>query len=68
MEVKVSNVNESIKIQDKSSNAWLKLCEYIDSLVEDGSELFQPFQYLSEEEYLELVTLSKSIQTFQKKR
>lgn len=56
----------SVKIQDKNSKAWLKLCEYIEKVVEDESEQFIPSQYLSEEEYLEILTLPKSISKLKK--
>lgn len=53
-------------IQDKSSLAWEKLCEYVDKVETEGSEEFSPLEYLGEELFEQIHTLPESIAKLKK--
>lgn len=48
-------------VQDKSSEAWKKLCEYVDYVAENKIDEFSPREYLGNEFFLEIYTLPESI-------
>lgn len=47
--------------QDQNSEAWQKLCEYIDFVVKEEIEIFEPRKALDDELFSEIQTLPKSI-------
>lgn len=53
-------------VQDKSSDAWKKLCEYVEIVAENGSHKFSPYEYLGKELYLQIHTLPDSIKKLKK--
>ena len=53
-------------VQDRKSVAWLKLCEYIELLAENGSDNFSPQDYLGRELFAEIHTLPESISKLKK--
>lgn len=63
-EYKLFNVENNV--QDKDSLAWKKLCEYVEKIVEDGSEEFYPYEYLGKELYFQIHTLPESISKLKK--
>lgn len=48
-------------VQDRSSAAWKKLCDYVDKLAEDNSDDFSPLEFLGQELYFQIYTLPESI-------
>lgn len=58
-EHKLFNVENDV--QDRSSEAWKKLCEYVDKVAEEGGEEFSPYEYLGKDLYLQIHTLPASI-------
>lgn len=48
-------------VQDKSSIAWKKLCEYVDKVAQENREEFAPLEELGPELYSQLHTLPDSI-------
>ncbi len=63
-ENKLSNLENDF--QDKSSEAWVKLCEYVDKIADEGSEKFSPVEYLGKELYQQIYTLPESIRKLKK--
>lgn len=59
-------VNVKNNVQDKTSIAWQKLCEYVDKIAEDGSDEFSPCEYLGQELYAQIYTLPASIAKLKK--
>lgn len=53
-------------VQDTTSYAWKKLCEYVDKIADEGSDEFSPFEYLGPELYAQIHTLPKSIAKLKK--
>lgn len=53
-------------VQDKSSVAWKKLCEYIDEVAESGIDEFVPSEALGDELFAQIFTLPKSISKLKK--
>ena len=53
-------------IQDRGSEAWLKLCEYIDELAENGKDEFVPREYLGDELFAQIHTLPETISRLKK--
>lgn len=53
-------------VQDRSSEAWQRLCEYIDQLAESGEEIFAPYEVLGNEFYFQIHTLPESISRLKK--
>lgn len=47
--------------QDRNSIAWVRLCEYIDQLIEDEGDLFSPSEAIGRELYSHIYTLPQSI-------
>jgi hypothetical protein len=48
-------------VQDRSSDAWKKLCDYIDRLAETNAEEFSPVEELGPELFAQIYTLPESI-------
>ncbi|WP_299674506.1 hypothetical protein [uncultured Tenacibaculum sp.] len=48
-------------VQDRTSIAWRKLCEYIDQLAESNAEEFSPRDFLGNELFSQIYTLPESI-------
>lgn len=48
-------------VQDRNSEAWKKLCEYIDKVAEEELDEFSPYEALGAELYSQIYTLPKSI-------
>jgi len=58
----MSNIPKIKKVyQDKNSEAWNKLCDYIDFVEKEGIEEFEPRQKLGNELFSEIQVLPKSI-------
>lgn len=54
------------KVQDRNSVAWKKLCEYIDEIVENGTDEFVPREALGNELFAQIYTLPESISKLKK--
>ncbi len=48
-------------VQDRNSDAWKKLCEYVDQVAENGSDEFVPREALGDELFAQIFTLPESI-------
>jgi len=48
-------------VQDTESEAWQKLCEYVEIVAKEEREEFIPFEALGKELYMQIFTLPKSI-------
>ena len=48
-------------VQDRTSEAWVKLCEYVDLVAENGTDEFSPRAYLGDELFAQVFTLPESI-------
>jgi hypothetical protein len=48
-------------VQDRTSVAWKKLCEYVDKVAEENADEFAPLEYLGPELFAEIHTLPESI-------
>ncbi|AFM03478.1 hypothetical protein Fleli_1033 [Bernardetia litoralis DSM 6794] len=59
-------VNIENNVQDETSLAWKKLCEYVEKIAEEGSEEFAPRKYLGYELYHQIYTLPKTIAKLKK--
>ena len=59
-------VNIENNVQDESSLAWEKLCEYVEKVAEEGIEKFFPYEYLGEKLYSQIYTLPKTIAKLKK--
>ncbi|WP_338792940.1 hypothetical protein [Bernardetia sp. MNP-M8] len=59
-------VNIENNVQDETSLAWKKLCEYIEKIAEEGNEEFAPYEYLGEELHSQIYTLPKTIAKLKK--
>ena len=53
-------------VQDRSSEAWLKLCEYVEELAANGKDEFIPREYLGDELFAQIYTLPESIAKLKK--
>lgn len=53
-------------IQDQDSEAWQKLCRYIDQVAEEGHEEFAPARAIGYELFASIETLPKSISKLKK--
>lgn len=57
------NITKIKKVRtDKNSEAWLKLCAYIEKVATDGNEEFWPSKYLGNELFSLIDTLPSSIE------
>ena len=54
------------ELQNRESEAWIKLCEVIDRIAEEGKEEFSPYEELGEELFLQIYTLPESISKLKK--
>lgn len=52
--------------QDRTSEAWLKLCAYIDALAESGGDEFEPRTVIGGELFAQIYTLPESISKLKK--
>ncbi|WP_291728324.1 leucine-rich repeat domain-containing protein [Bernardetia sp.] len=59
-------VNIENNVQDETSLAWKKLCEYVEKVAEEGIEEFHPYKYLGKELYSQIYTLPKTIAKLKK--
>ena len=59
--VKIEN-----NIQDKTSEAWQKLCEYVELVAERGDDEFAPYEYLGSELFSQIHTLPTTIAKLKK--
>ena len=59
-------VNIENDVQDRSSDAWKKLCEYVEIVFSNGDEVFSPYKYMGEELYFQFYTLPASIAKLKK--
>lgn len=50
-------------VQDTSSLAWKKLCEYVDIVAKEGHDEFSPYEYVGPELFSQIHTLPPSIAT-----
>jgi hypothetical protein len=64
MNNKISNIKNNV--QDRESEAWLKLCTYIDELAENGKDEFVPREYLGDELFAQIHTLPETISKLKK--
>ena len=48
-------------IQDRNSEAWIKLCEYVEYIAKKGKKEFSPREYLGDELFAQIYTLPESI-------
>lgn len=53
-------------VQDRKSEAWLKLCEYIDKVEAEDLEEFSPLEALGHELYSQIYTLPETISKLKK--
>lgn len=53
-------------IQDRNSMAWKKLCDYIDQIVENGTDEFIPREELGDELFAQIYILPESISKLKK--
>lgn len=63
---KISKIEN--RIQDHGSEAWIKLCEYVDKVAETGGTEFSPRNELGPELYSQIHTLPESIAKLTKVR
>lgn len=61
---KISSIKNDV--QDKNSTAWIKLCDYIDQLAENGGDTFSPLDSLGPELFSQIFTLPESISKLKK--
>jgi hypothetical protein len=59
----MSNNISKIKndVQDRNSDAWKKICEYVEVVAENGNDEFSPREYLGDELFAQIYTLPESI-------
>lgn len=54
-------INIENDVQDKTSDAWKKLCEYVEIVAHNEGDEFSPFEFLGEELFYQIHTLPASI-------
>lgn len=64
MNKRISKIKNDI--QDRNSDAWKKLCNYINQIAESGNEEFSPKEFLGEVHFSEIYTLPESIAKLKK--
>jgi tetratricopeptide (TPR) repeat protein len=64
MEKRTSRVKNDV--QDRNSDAWKKLCDYIDQIAETGNDEFAPREILGELHFSKIYTLPESIAKLKK--
>lgn len=64
MNNRISRIENNV--QNRNSEAWNALCEYIDKVAANGSEEFAPRQAIGDELYQQIYTLPKSIKKLKK--
>ncbi|MCR9067014.1 MAG: leucine-rich repeat domain-containing protein [Cytophagales bacterium] len=63
-----SNSEIQNKVQDRTTKAWRKLCEYIEELAENGEDEFVPREFLGDELFAQIHTLPETISKLKKVR
>lgn len=53
-------------VQDRNSEAWIKLCEYVEYIAKKGKKEFNPREYLGDELFAQIYTLPESIRKLKK--
>jgi hypothetical protein len=53
-------------VQDRNSDAWKKLCEYVDKVADENREEFSPLDELGQELFSQIHTLPESISKLKK--
>ncbi len=53
-------------VQDRTSMAWKKLCEYVEKVARNGTDEFSPYEYLGKELYAQIHTLPETIAKLKK--
>ncbi|MCR6640647.1 MAG: hypothetical protein NVV82_17005, partial [Sporocytophaga sp.] len=48
-------------VQDRNSEAWKKLCEYVEYVAKNDLDVFVPREYLGDELFAQIFTLPESI-------
>nr|WP_199002248.1 hypothetical protein [Flavobacterium sp. ASV13] len=64
MNERISKIENDV--QDKNSEAWIKLCQYIDKVYDENIEEFSPLEALGHELYSQIYTLPESISRLKK--
>jgi hypothetical protein len=64
MNNKISKIENNI--QDKSSVAWKKLCEYVEKVAREGKDEFSPLEELGTELFSQIHTLPETISKLKK--
>lgn len=64
MRKRISRIENDV--QDRSSDAWEKLCDYVEIIAENGDEEFSPGEYLGHELFTEIYTLPETIAKLKK--
>ncbi|OZG71064.1 hypothetical protein BTA51_23470 [Hahella sp. CCB-MM4] len=64
MSTRISAIKNGV--QDRDSEAWKKLCEYVDDLAESGGEEFSPKEAIGAELFSEIQELPESIAKLKK--
>lgn len=59
MKKRISRIENDV--QDRSSTAWKKLCDYVEYLAESDEDEFSPAEYLGGELFSEIYTLPETI-------
>lgn len=59
MKKRISKIENDV--QDRNSDAWKKLCDYIDQIAETGDDEFSPFELLGKSYFFEIYTLPETI-------
>lgn len=64
MNTRISKIENHV--QNKNSEAWKTLCEYVDRLAESNADEFAPLEVLGPEMYAQIHTLPESIAKLKK--
>lgn len=64
MDNNISKIRNNI--QDRNSEAWIKLCEYVEHIAKKRKKEFSPREYLGDELFAQIYTLPESIKKLKK--
>lgn len=64
MNDRISRIENNV--QNRNSDAWKKLCEYVEKVAEEEQDEFSPFEELGQELYFQIQTLPESISKLKK--
>jgi len=64
MDTKISKIENDV--QDRSSVAWKKLCDYVDKVANENSDEFSPLEELGQELFAQIYTLPETISKLKK--